>query len=187
MRVLKTVVEATVPVLFACLAFGTMRAQEPEPPAGPAPDLPRFLELTPCIATGAQPTDAGLRQVAQKGYQAVINLRTPGEEGIDFDKERKLVEELGLAYHQIPVVGKDPKDAQAEEFLKLMEELKEKKVFVHCAAANRVGGFILIERVLLDGVSLEQAQEEANKVGLKSEVLKQFALDYIKRHRDDGR
>ena len=56
-------------------------------------------------------------------------------------------------------------------------------VFIHCASANRVGAFWMIRRVLVDGWRLEKAEEEANRVGLRSPHLRSFAHSYIERHR----
>jgi hypothetical protein len=56
-------------------------------------------------------------------------------------------------------------------------------VYIHCAAANRVGAVWLIKRVLVDGWDIERATAEAKRVGLRSPQLEQFALDYIATHR----
>jgi hypothetical protein len=52
-------------------------------------------------------------------------------------------------------------------------------VYIHCATANRVGAVWLIKRVLADGWDVEKATAEAERIGLRSPQLKQFALDYI--------
>jgi len=168
-------------LLFSSL---TALAQAPEAKQAAAEpkDIPRYLEVSPRIGTGGQPTDAGFRLLAEKGYKAVINLRTANEK-VDLEAEKKLIESLGLRYYGIPVVGLDPREEQAQEFLKLMEELKGEKVFVHCAAANRVGGFMLIQRVLQEGMPIEKAEEEAARIGLRSEKLRDFAREFIRKYR----
>ncbi len=84
-----------------------------------------------------------------------------------------------LRYYNIPVIGKEPRAEQAEAFLTLMEETKDQRVFVHCAAASRVGAFMLIQRVLKDGIRQEKAEEEARQIGLRSDTLLNFARDFI--------
>ena len=148
-------------------------------------DLPRYLEVTPAIGTGGQVTNEGIRQLAEKGYRAVINLRDAGE-GVDLETEQKSVEAAGMAYYAVPLSGTAPDPAQAEKFLDLMKSLDRKKVFVHCATANRVGSLMLIKRVVQDGLSLDEAVAEALRIGLKSDTLKQFALDIIARHLPAG-
>jgi len=144
--------------------------------------VPRYLEVTSKLGTGGQPSEEGLREIAKNGYKAVINLRT-SQEGVDLAAEEKLVRELGLKYFNIPVVSSDPKEEQAVEFLDFVEKLKDQRVFIHCASANRVGCFVMIQRVLKDGVPAGKAEEEANKIGLRSEVLRQFAKDFLEKHR----
>jgi protein tyrosine phosphatase (PTP) superfamily phosphohydrolase (DUF442 family) len=165
-------------ILWLCVGPVALWAQEA---AKDQPvDLPKYLELTPRIGTGGQPTSAGFRLLAEKGYKAVINLRTANEK-FDLAVEEKAIADLGLKYYNIPVVGKEPREEQATAFLKLMEDLRDERVFVHCAAANRVGGFMIIQRVLKDGIPLEKAEEEARQIGLRSENLLKFARDFISR------
>jgi protein tyrosine phosphatase (PTP) superfamily phosphohydrolase (DUF442 family) len=147
----------------------------------PKPDLPNYLEVTPSIATGGQPTDAGLRTLAERGYTSIINLRT-NEERVDLAAEEKSARELGLGYFPLPAVGTAPEARQAFEFMNLLQERKDGRVFVHCATANRVGAFMMIYRVLRDGLSPEKAEEEAGRIGLRSDVLRKFARDFIARH-----
>jgi protein tyrosine phosphatase (PTP) superfamily phosphohydrolase (DUF442 family) len=165
-------------VVLFCLLFGLARALPQGVKDKKVDDLPHYLEVTPLIGTGGQMTDAGIQQLVEKGYRAVINLRT-AEEGVDLEAEQKFVEKEGMAYYAIPLSGKSPEAGQAAQFLDLMEHLREKRVFVHCATANRVGSLMMIKRVLQDGLTLDQASAEAARVGLRSDTLRQFALDMI--------
>jgi uncharacterized protein (TIGR01244 family) len=164
------------------LLNGLMLALAQENVGKQSEDLPRYLEVTPSIGTGGQMTNAGIQQLAEKGYRAIINLRAAGE-GVDLEAEQKLVEATGMEYYAVPISGKDPDPAQVEKFLDRMQSLGGKRVFVHCATANRVGSLMLIKRVLRDGLSVDEAIAEAIRIGLKSDVLKQFALDMIERLR----
>ncbi len=157
---------------------------KPQEPA-PAPELPKYLEVTPLLGTGGQPTDAGLKSLRDKGYQAVVNLRTP-QEKVDLVAEEKLVRELGLRYYSVPLVGTAPEEQSAFEFMRVMDELKGQKVFVHCAAANRVGSVVMIERVLRDGLTVEKAEQEATRIGLYTEVLRKFARAFVQKHDNTG-
>jgi len=143
-------------------------------------DLPHYMEVTPYIGTGGQVTNAGIGQLAEKGYRAIINLRTAGE-GVDLEAEQKAVEAAGMAYYSIPISGRDPDPAQVGKFLDLMKSLVAKRVYVHCATANRAGSLMLVELVLQDGLSIDDATAEAVRIGLRSDALKQFALNMIER------
>ena len=95
-----------------------------------------------------------------------------------------MAKELGLRYFNIPVVFADPKEEQVAEFLKITDDPANRPAFIHCTGAIRVGAFWMIRRVLRDGWSIEAAEEEAKKIGLReSPHLNEFARRYIERHK----
>jgi protein tyrosine phosphatase (PTP) superfamily phosphohydrolase (DUF442 family) len=146
------------------------------------PPIRNFLRVNNDFCTGGQPRPEHLQQLKNEGVKAVINLRTPGEHRAA--EEEAQVKELGLRYFNIPVVYAEPKDEQATEFLKITDDPKNRPAFIHCTAAIRVGAFWMIRRVLRDGWTIEAAEEEARKVGLKdSPHLNEFARSYIERHK----
>ena len=67
----------------------------------------------------------------------------------------------------------------------MAEQLKQEKVFVHCRTGSRVGAAMMCKRALKDGVPAERAEEEAGRIGLRSEALRQFAREYIANHKAD--
>ena len=99
-------------------------------------------------------------------------------------KEEAEAKKLGMKYFNIPVSNQaGPKDEQADEFLKLTDDAKNRPVFIHCGSANRVGGFFLIRRVLRDGMTFDAAKAEATKIGLRAPTLEEFAKQYIDKHK----
>jgi hypothetical protein len=40
----------------------------------------------------------------------------------------------------------------------------------------------MVRRVLRDGWSIEKAEDEAKKIGMHNPKLREFVLDYIRRH-----
>jgi uncharacterized protein (TIGR01244 family) len=145
--------------------------------------IPAFLRLNDQVWTGGQPTLDHLAKLKEEGIKVVINLRPPGEH--KGEREEAKAKELGLRYLNVPVVYNAPKDEDADQFLKLTDkELANGPVFIHCAAAIRVGAFWMIRRAMRDGWTYEQALEEANKIGLRNRPhLVEFARGYIERHR----
>lgn len=168
--------------LLLCGATGTAARFQAPAPGATLPDLPQYLEVTPLLGTGGQPADAGLKALAEKGYSAVVNLRTAGEK-VDLVAEEKRARELGMKYYSVPVAGSAPEERSAIEFLRVLNELNGEKVFVHCATANRVGSLVMIRRVLHDGLTVESAEAEAARIGLRSDVLLNFAREFIRTHR----
>jgi uncharacterized protein (TIGR01244 family) len=149
-------------------------------PAG----IRNFLKINTEFCTGGQPTTAQLSELKAQGITTVINLRTVGEAGFDAAAEEAETKKLGMKYFNIPVSNQTgPKDEQADEFLKLTDDAKNRPVFIHCGSANRVGGFFLIRRVLRDGMTFDAAKAEATKIGLQSASLEEFAKQYIAKHK----
>ena len=158
----------------------TLAGQIPAP-SGQAPDIRSFLQVTPEFCTGAQPRMEHFAELKSRGVKAVLNLRTPGEHRAE--EEKAAVEQAGLKYFNIPVIYREPTDAQVDEFLKLTDDPANRPMFIHCTAAIRVGAFWLIRRVVRDKMPLETALEESKKVGLANAPhLEDFARRYIASH-----
>ena len=177
------------PLFAAALAAAAAQTppppQQQTPPAQTEPESPpirNFFRIDKDFCSGAQPRYEHLVKLKAEGVRAVINLRPPSEHRAA--EEEAAAKELGLRYFTIPVVFADPKDEQVAEFLKLTDDKENRPAFVHCAGAIRVGAFWMIRRVLRDGWTIEAAEEEARKIGLReSPHLVEFARGYIERHR----
>ncbi|HEY2962575.1 MAG TPA: PQQ-binding-like beta-propeller repeat protein [Pyrinomonadaceae bacterium] len=141
-----------------------------------------FLRVNKEFCTGGQPRTEQLERLKADGVKAIINLRQPSEHRAA--EEEAKAKELGLRYFNIPVAFGDPKDEQVDEFLKITDDPANRPAFIHCAGAIRVGAFWMIRRVLRDGWKIEDAEAEAEKIGLReSPHLKEFARKYIETHR----
>lgn len=143
--------------------------------------IPRFLKLTDQVWTGGQPWPEHLPKLKDAGIKVIINLRAHAE--YEGGREEAKVKELGMSYFNIPVDSQAPDELDADDFLKLTDEqLKNGPVFIHCAAAIRVGAFWMIRRVLREGWEVDKALEEANRIGLNNHpALTEFAKEYIEK------
>jgi protein tyrosine phosphatase (PTP) superfamily phosphohydrolase (DUF442 family) len=164
-------------VYSLCLFCSQNSAQS----AQEAPPIRNFLQVNEQFCTGGQPRLEHLAKLKADGVKAIINLRQPSEHRAP--EEEAEANKLGLRYFNIPVVYGEPKDEQADEFLKITDDPGNRPAFIHCAAAIRVGAFWMIRRVLRDGWSVEKAEKEAEKVGLvNAPHLVSFAKNYIEKH-----
>jgi uncharacterized protein (TIGR01244 family) len=162
--------------LIVLLVAAPVIAQQELPP------IRNFLRVNEKFCTGGQPRLEHLAKLKAEGVKAIINLRQPGEHRAA--EEEEAAKQLGLRYHNIPVVFAEPKEEQVAEFLKLTDDPQNLPAFIHCTAAIRVGAFWMIRRALRDGWTIEAAEEEAKKVGLRnSPHLNEFARNYIEKHR----
>lgn len=170
-------ISALILVLLLCalvLPFGF--AQEKQDFS----NIKNFLRINDKICTGGQPALDDLARLKAEGVKAVINLRQASE--MNLEEESAKAKELGMRYIHIPVNGADLKPESADEFLKAMADPANRPMFIHCATANRVGAFWMIYRVVKDGWKVEDAEEEARKIGMHTPALRDFALEYIRTH-----
>jgi protein tyrosine phosphatase (PTP) superfamily phosphohydrolase (DUF442 family) len=158
--------------LLLVITFGLQNGVEP---------IRNFLRVNDQFCTGGQPRLEHLEMLKKEGVKAIINLRQPSEHRAE--EEAAKAKELGLRYFNIPVAFTDPKDEQVDEFLRITDDTQNRPAFIHCTAAKRVGAFWMIRRVLRDGFTVEAAEKEAAKVGLReSPHLNEFARKYIEKH-----
>jgi uncharacterized protein (TIGR01244 family) len=147
------------------------------------PNIANFFRVNEKVCTGGQPAMDDLAKLKAEGVKTVINLRQAGE--FNAEEEAAKVKELGLRYIWIPFSGKEPKEDVASDFLKFTADEEIFPAFIHCATNNRVGALWMIRRVLVDKWSVEDAEVEARKMGLRNQVLADFAKGYITRHRHE--
>lgn len=161
-------------------AAGLVQAQQPTPQAE-VPPIRNFFKINEDYCTGGQPRLEHLDKLKADGVKAIINLRPVGEHRAA--EEEAKAKEVGLRYFNIPVVYADPKDEQADEFLKITDDPANRPAFIHCAAGIRAGAFWLIRRVVRDGWTFEKAEAEAKLAGLvNAPHLTEFARKYIESH-----
>lgn len=149
--------------------------------AGPSvADIDKFNTVSDRVSTGGQPTVPQIASLAREGFRTILCLREPSE--YDAAAEEAAAREQKLTYLNIPVSKTDPRPEQVDAFLSALANPRIYPVFIHCASGNRVAAFWMIRRVLVDKWDLEDARFEARLVGLTSPVMKEFALDYIRKH-----
>jgi protein tyrosine phosphatase (PTP) superfamily phosphohydrolase (DUF442 family) len=109
----------------------------------PLAEIKNFVEVGDLIATGGQPSESQLKDVASAGYQVVINLGLLDPKYCLRD-EARLVAEVGMEYHHIPVVFTDPKPDDFRRFVDVMASHRAHKIFIHCALNWRVSAFVAL-------------------------------------------
>lgn len=115
--------------------------------------------------SGGQPSEDDLRVLASHGTKHIINLRTI-DEPVSFN-EKRLVNELGMTYHRLPVNGaKGITKNNAQQLDSLLASVGDDPAFVHCASGNRVGALIAIRAHFIQGASLEDAIDKGKRWGL---------------------
>lgn len=132
-----------------------------------------YWRLSARLACAGQPTEDELAAVARAGFEVVINLGLPDAD-YALPDEPSLVRSLGLDYICIPVVWERPTDADLDRFLEAMQGLRDRKVFVHCAANMRASVFIALYRVIVLGWPAAHALQEVRRIWEPDEVWQGF-------------
>jgi uncharacterized protein (TIGR01244 family) len=164
-----------VPAALTLALAGSALAQTKQERAG----IVNFTKVDAVVACGGATETSALEGLAKDGFKTVINLRLPTEQGANIEQNAARAKELGLNYVSIPLNGQQPDPKVADRFLEVVANKANQPVYIHCGSASRVGGVWLIKRVLLDGWAIDKATEEAKFIGLRSETIEKFALDYI--------
>lgn len=116
------------------------------------------------LTIAGQLTSEQLQKIAQEGFKSVLNLRSPDEDGF-LDSEQQQAEALGLYYINIPVKVEAINHEIAAQVLKQIDELS-KPALVHCNSAMRAAAMVLMHIATRQGVSLKQAFNQAEQLGL---------------------
>ncbi len=132
-----------------------------------------YRRLSDRIATAGQPTEAELATVAEAGFEVVVNLALHDAE-YSLSDERKTVESLDMRYIHIPVAWERPARDDLENFFKIMDELADKRVFVHCAANKRVSVFMALYRERRQGWRPDATMPDVLAIWEPDAVWRQF-------------
>jgi uncharacterized protein (TIGR01244 family) len=173
--------------IFALATISTVggAAQTPIPSTAPEDfsNIQNFLRVNEQFCTGGQPSMENLRKMKSEGVRSVLNLRRANE--YNFEEEAATAKRLDLHYFHIPVDKNSLKDEQVEEFLKVTGDPQNRPIFIHCTSAGRVSAFWMIRRALVDNWKVQDAEAEAYKIGMHDDKLRDWAVDYVKRHQKD--
>ena len=157
---------------LSLVLWGSARPPQAEGPAKASPThsiatrlkgkgIPNFARVSPNLYRGAQPSADGLEALRGLGVDIIVDLR-----GSASDTEKAAVTRLGMQYVSIPSHCPFPKDKPWAQFLKVMQENRDKKVFVHCRLGDdRTGLAIASYRIADEGWSADEALNEMEAFG----------------------
>jgi tyrosine-protein phosphatase SIW14 len=148
----------------------------------PLSGVGNFGRVTENLYRGAQPSPEGFSQLKKLGIGMVVNFR---DERGEQQTEQRAAEALGMRY---VVIGwnarKEPTDAQVAEFLALVRENAQTKIFAHChLGADRTGVMLATYRIAEDHWTAEQALAEMKAFHLHFWLphLKHYVSDFPRR------
>ena len=152
------------------------------PPQHPLELLYNFRAISDGLATAGQPTEAQFSDIRSAGYEAVINLALPTSDNA-IANEGSIVTRLGMSYFHIPVNFQNPTPQDFQTFCGLMNTLRNRRVFVHCAANMRVSAFVFLYRVLRLGVPRDEAERDLIAIWEPDEIWARFFREQLNQPR----
>lgn len=145
------------------------------------PGVQNFSRVDTAFACGGATTPVAIQALKADGFTSIVNLRAADEPGANVADEGSAARTAGIQYCHLPFRTATPDTAIVDRFLAVVGQPTNQPVFIHCSTASRAAALWLIKRARLDGWTVEEALTEAEAIGLTSEPLKQFALDFVSR------
>jgi len=139
-------------------------------------EIKNFVAVSDRLGTAGQPSEEQLREVADAGFEVVVNLGLLDPRYCLAD-EAGSVAALGLAYHHIPVDFNAPQADDLGRFLGAMDGARDNKVFVHCAANYRVSSFVALYGESRLGWSPEEGDAHIRRVWEPNETWTRFIAE----------
>jgi uncharacterized protein (TIGR01244 family) len=121
-------------------------------------------KITNELAIAGQISPEQLLQLAQEGYQSVLNLRSPNESGF-LSNEQQQAENVGLYYLNLPIESVITNDETVIELFKQINQLL-KPTLVHCDTGMRASAIVLMYIAVRQGASLKQAFQQVDQLDL---------------------
>jgi len=112
-----------------------------------------------------QPEPESFSVFAAAGVKHVINLRPPAETANI--NEAAIVTKAGMAYYNVPIGG--GADLTRDNVIlidKLLSQIGEESVLLHCSSSNRVGAVMALRAAWLEGASAGEAIAIGKRWGL---------------------
>jgi protein tyrosine phosphatase (PTP) superfamily phosphohydrolase (DUF442 family) len=136
-------------------------------------NITNFLVINDNLGTAGMPEPEQIKDIANAGYQLVINLALDESPGAILD-EGEILAGHGIAYVHIPVIWENPDLASLKKFFKTMDEYRSRKVLVHCVLNMRVSVFVYLYRLIRLSESPEVAYASVLEIWEPDTTWQQF-------------
>jgi uncharacterized protein (TIGR01244 family) len=149
----------------------------------PVTRIHSYRTVTADLATSGQPTEAQIAALAEDGFKVVINLALHDDPRYSLRDETGLVKSLGMEYIHIPVRFNEPGEEDLLRFFDAMEQHRQQKMLVHCAANKRVTAFLGLYFAIRENRSDEDAFALMRSVWQPDPVWSSFISTMIGKHK----
>ncbi|MET0106548.1 MAG: protein tyrosine phosphatase family protein [Sedimenticola sp.] len=140
-------------------------------------DITNYKAVSETLASSGQPEEMQFKDIAQAGFEVVINLAMPNSDNA-IPEEGYIVTARKMMYVHLPVPFEAPTVEHLKSFFALLEALEGKKCWVHCVVNYRVSAFMYQYFRLVHKVSAEDAKKVIIAEWKPDQVWREFmALD----------
>jgi tyrosine-protein phosphatase SIW14 len=147
------------------------------------PDLPNFYKINDNFFRGGQPSEAGIKKLAELGIKTIINLR--GNKNKRVGKEKVWAENAGVKFIHFPLSNWFASSHEKiEKVLSKIIDAENLPVFLHCKrGADRTGTVVAVYRMKFENWTATQANQEAKQFGIGwwQVWMKDYINDYYKK------
>jgi protein tyrosine/serine phosphatase len=170
----------TTPTLFAILALisalSSFSSAKSRDSRFQNIKISNFGQMDDRFYRGARPKPEDFKALAALGINTVIDLTDNS-----LEKEKPAVEAAGMRYINIPIEDKSyPSMAQANEFLRTVNDPATGKFYVHCAGGrHRTGVMGAVYRFNIDHWTFDQAYAEMKEYDFYTSNGHGKQLDFI--------
>ncbi len=144
-------------------------------------DLPNFSQVNANLYRGAQPTEAGVKELAKMGVKTIIYLRGDDAKA---KTEETWTRNAGIKFINVSLNNWfEPKTGDIERVIKNIVAPENQPVFVHCKrGADRTGTIVAVYRISHDNWTAKQSMREAKRFdfGWWQFWMKDFIKDYYR-------
>ncbi len=141
-----------------------------------------FFEYSEKLSAGGQPSVEQLEALKANGVEAILNI-SPDSAKNFLQEESKTVEQMKMIYVHFPIDCSNLQKHHFPIFKHLLNELSEKKTFVHCGGniktSNIIHMYQVIENKKDEKTSLEQLKKIQNPEQKWFEYFKGFGMKEV--------
>lgn len=123
------------------------------------------------VVLAGQPQAGDWPELARRGFSAVINIRSDAGRAAEQAEQARAA---GLDYIHLPLPAYELEPEHLAVFNQTLRNANHGKVLLHCRSASRTALLWLLNRVVYEGWSPEQAEAELSAAGYDEEARETF-------------
>ncbi len=133
------------------------------------------------VLLAGQPEPEDWQRLVEQGYRTVINMRSDPQRAA---YQSHNAEEAGLSYIHLPLPTYEIETEHIQAFRQAVNHAGDDRLVIHCRTGSRVALLWMLNRILSEGWTQEQAEAELRAAGYGDDSMDTFIFcteDYFER------